>query len=182
MCEACRDIRAGARSWCDAHRRRAGGTAAALESVGGRSRPTRSSPIGSTTSGPLPAGAGELARRGTVVDCLKLGRRRLNTDLLIAVVRALHPDKGYVAQWIQALRVVLGESQAAAQDKLPDDLASSAADAWSWTCCGVARDRRHGRDLSDRRYGRSRQDPTRCPRGTVRISAVASSGSDSMRD
>ncbi len=70
--------------------------------------------------------AGELARRGTVVDCFKLGRRRLNNDLAIAVVRALHPDEGYVAQWAQALRVVLGEAQAAvqvrAQDRLPDDL------------------------------------------------------------
>ena len=58
---------------------------------------------------------GELARRGTVVDCFKLGRRRLNTDLLVAVVRALHPDQGYIAQWGQALRVVLGETRAAVQ-------------------------------------------------------------------
>jgi tetratricopeptide (TPR) repeat protein len=70
---------------------------------------------------------GELARRGTVVDCFKLGRQRLNTDLLLAVVRALRPDVGYAAQWEQALRVVLGETQAAAQvraqDRLPADLA-----------------------------------------------------------
>ncbi len=71
--------------------------------------------------------AGELARRGTVVDCFKLGRRRLNTDLLLAVVRALHPDQGYVVQWRQALRVALGETRAAvqvrAQDRLPADVA-----------------------------------------------------------
>jgi tetratricopeptide (TPR) repeat protein len=70
---------------------------------------------------------GELARRGTVVDCFKPGRRRLNTDLFLAVVRALHADAGYLAQWDQALRVVLGETHAAvqvsAQDRLPADLA-----------------------------------------------------------
>src|SRR5262245_1865321 len=68
----------------------------------------------------------ELARRGTVVDCFKTGRRRVNAELLIAVVEALHPDPGYGAQWRQALRVVSGESHAAAQvraqDTLPDDL------------------------------------------------------------
>jgi tetratricopeptide (TPR) repeat protein len=68
----------------------------------------------------------ELARRGTVVDCFKPSRRRLNGDLFIAVVQALHADPGYVAHWLQALRVVLGETQAAAQvrvqDRLPDDL------------------------------------------------------------
>jgi len=71
--------------------------------------------------------ASELARRGTVVDCFKSGRRRLNTDLVIAVVQALRPDEGYVTQWRQALRVIGGESQAAAQvraqDSLPEDLA-----------------------------------------------------------
>src|SRR5690349_7633298 len=40
---------------------------------------------------------GELARRGTVVDCFRPGRRRINADLLVAVVWALHPDRGYVA-------------------------------------------------------------------------------------
>jgi tetratricopeptide (TPR) repeat protein len=71
--------------------------------------------------------ANELARRGTVVDCFKLGRRRVNADLLVAVVEALHPDTGYVAQWRQALRGVLGEARASAQvkaqDRLPGDLA-----------------------------------------------------------
>ncbi|GAA2625920.1 tetratricopeptide repeat protein [Paractinoplanes durhamensis] len=71
--------------------------------------------------------AAELARRGTVVDCFKTGRRRVNADLIAAVAQALHPDAGYVAQWRQALRVVSGESRAAAQvraqDRLPDDLA-----------------------------------------------------------
>src|SRR2546423_2502800 len=71
--------------------------------------------------------AGELARRGTVVDCFKTGRRRLNADLMAAVVEALCPDPGYVAQWRQALRVVSGEVRAAAQvrvhDALPRDLA-----------------------------------------------------------
>jgi tetratricopeptide (TPR) repeat protein len=69
---------------------------------------------------------GELARRGTVVDCFRPSRRRINVDLLVAVVWALHPDRGYVAQWQQAIRVVLGETHAAtqvrAQDHLPPDL------------------------------------------------------------
>jgi tetratricopeptide (TPR) repeat protein len=69
---------------------------------------------------------GELAKRPTVVDCFKPGRRRLNTDLVIAIVQALHPDVGYVAQWRQALRVVGGETRAATQvrtqDRLPPDL------------------------------------------------------------
>jgi tetratricopeptide (TPR) repeat protein len=51
----------------------------------------------------------------------------LNSDLVLAIVHALHPDVGYVAQWRQALRVVDGETQAVAQvrvqDTLPQDLA-----------------------------------------------------------
>src|SRR4051812_8551653 len=49
--------------------------------------------------------AGELAKKATVVDCFKPGRRRSNSELIIAVVQALHPDVGYVNQWRQALRV-----------------------------------------------------------------------------
>jgi tetratricopeptide (TPR) repeat protein len=70
----------------------------------------------------------ELTSKSTVVDCFKPGRRRLNTDLLIAIVQALHPDLGYVVQWRQALRVISGETQAASQvrvqDSLPPDLAT----------------------------------------------------------
>ncbi|MET8040543.1 tetratricopeptide repeat protein [Micromonospora sp. NPDC005215] len=70
---------------------------------------------------------GVIARRTTVADCFKGGRRRINTDLVIAVVEALHPDVGYAAQWRQALRVVGGEARAASQvrvqDNLPQDLA-----------------------------------------------------------
>jgi tetratricopeptide (TPR) repeat protein len=68
----------------------------------------------------------ELAGKTTVRDCFRLGRRRLNTDLVVAVVAALHPDAGYVTQWRQALHVIAGETQAAAQvrvqDALPQDL------------------------------------------------------------
>jgi tetratricopeptide (TPR) repeat protein len=68
----------------------------------------------------------ELVGKTTVRDCFRLGRRRLNTDLVVAVVAALHPDAGYVAHWRQALRVIAGETQAAAQvrvqDALPPDL------------------------------------------------------------
>ncbi|MEU1755599.1 tetratricopeptide repeat protein [Micromonospora matsumotoense] len=69
--------------------------------------------------------ASELTKRPTVVDCFKPGRRRLNTDLVTAVVQALHPDEGYVHQWRQALRMVGGEARAATvvrvQDRLPPD-------------------------------------------------------------
>jgi hypothetical protein len=35
-----------------------------------------------------------------VVGCFRPGRRRLNTDLVVAVVQAMHPDVGYVgAVW-----------------------------------------------------------------------------------
>src|SRR4051812_1025830 len=47
--------------------------------------------------------ASELARRSTVANCFTPGRRRFNTDLVVAVVQALHPDPGYVIQWRQAL-------------------------------------------------------------------------------
>lgn len=69
----------------------------------------------------------ELARRGTVVDCFKSGRRRINGDLVVAVVQALHDETGYLTHWRQALRVCLAETAAAAQvrvlDRLPDDAA-----------------------------------------------------------
>jgi tetratricopeptide (TPR) repeat protein len=64
----------------------------------------------------------ESARKNTVADCFKTGRRRLNTDLVIAIVEALHPDAGYVAQWRQALRIIGGESQAASQVRVQDTL------------------------------------------------------------
>ncbi|MDI6105978.1 tetratricopeptide repeat protein [Actinoplanes sp. NEAU-A12] len=71
--------------------------------------------------------AGELTRRSTIAYCFKPGRRRLDIDLLVAVVQALHPDTGYVTAWRQALRVIGGEIEAASQvwvqDSLPQDLA-----------------------------------------------------------
>ena len=70
--------------------------------------------------------AGELTIRSTVANYFQPGRRRLNTDLVLAVVKALHPDTGYVTQWRQALRVIAGETEAVSQvrvqDKLPQDL------------------------------------------------------------
>ncbi|MEV4515792.1 tetratricopeptide repeat protein [Dactylosporangium sp. NPDC049525] len=65
---------------------------------------------------------GELTRRSTVADCFRPGRRRLNPDLVAAVAAALHPDTGYGAQWQQALRVVGGETAAAAQVRVQDSL------------------------------------------------------------
>ncbi|GAA1639773.1 tetratricopeptide repeat protein [Actinoplanes couchii] len=71
--------------------------------------------------------AAEMAGKTTVVDCFRPGRRRLNTELVLTVVRALHPDRGYLEQWRQALRIVDGRDRAAArvhvQDTLPPDLA-----------------------------------------------------------
>ena len=64
----------------------------------------------------------EMARKTTVVDCFRSGRKRLNADLVIAIVRALHSDQGYVAQWRQALRVVAGEVVMAAQVRVHDEL------------------------------------------------------------
>ncbi|WP_203903822.1 tetratricopeptide repeat protein [Virgisporangium aliadipatigenens] len=71
--------------------------------------------------------AGELVSKSTVAYCFQPNRRRLNTDLVIAVVHALHPDVGYVTAWRQALRVIGGEiaavSRVRVQDSLPQDLA-----------------------------------------------------------
>jgi tetratricopeptide (TPR) repeat protein len=67
----------------------------------------------------------ELARKSTVADCFRSNRRRLNPDLVLAVVHALHHDVGYVAQWRQALQVVCGKVEATAQVRvypaLPQD-------------------------------------------------------------
>jgi hypothetical protein len=69
----------------------------------------------------------DLVGRTTVLDCFRSGRRRLNADLVVAVVQVLHADVAYVSQWRQALRVTRGEARAAAQvrvqDALPPDLA-----------------------------------------------------------
>ncbi|GIF16440.1 tetratricopeptide repeat protein [Actinoplanes teichomyceticus] len=71
--------------------------------------------------------AGELVSKSTVAYCFRPGRRRLDTELVVAVVQALHPDTGYVTAWRQALRMIGGEieavSQVRVQDSLPQDLA-----------------------------------------------------------
>jgi tetratricopeptide (TPR) repeat protein len=76
-----------------------------------------------TEAGRPPA---ELVSKSTVAYCFRPGRRRVDTDLLITVVRALHPDPGYLNQWRQTLRVINGEteaeSQVRVQDRLPRDL------------------------------------------------------------
>ncbi|MFF5081546.1 hypothetical protein ACFY36_31240 [Actinoplanes sp. NPDC000266] len=66
--------------------------------------------------------ASELVIRSTVAHCFRPGRRRLNTGLVVAIVEALHPDTGYVAQWRQALRVIGGETGAASQVRVQDSL------------------------------------------------------------
>jgi tetratricopeptide (TPR) repeat protein len=72
-----------------------------------------------TTAGAPPS---ELPGKTTVVDCFRPGRRRLNTELVMAVVRALHDAPGYVTQWRQALSVVSMEVGAAAQVRVSDSL------------------------------------------------------------
>lgn len=59
--------------------------------------------------------AAEWARKSTVADCFRAGRRRLNNDLVVAVAQALNPDPGYVNQWRQALQVLGGAARAASQ-------------------------------------------------------------------
>jgi len=69
----------------------------------------------------------EQARRATVADCFRSGRRRVNADLVVAIVETLHPDPGYVAQWRQALQVAGGEARPAAQVRVQDTLPAEAA-------------------------------------------------------
>ncbi|WP_426502097.1 hypothetical protein ACPPVO_31120 [Dactylosporangium sp. McL0621] len=77
--------------------------------------------------------ADELARRGTVVDCFKTGRRRINAELMVAVVQALHDYPEYLARWRQALRDGRVGTEAAARvrvaDRLPADIAFVGRDA-----------------------------------------------------
>ncbi|WP_412741757.1 ATP-binding protein [Krasilnikovia sp. MM14-A1004] len=58
----------------------------------------------------------------TVVDCFRLGRRRIDDELVASVVAALAVDAGFVAQWRRALRAINGEVQAAAQVRVQDVL------------------------------------------------------------
>jgi tetratricopeptide (TPR) repeat protein len=68
----------------------------------------------------------DLAGKSTVADCFRPGRRRLNPDLIVAIVQVLNPDVGYATQWRQALQVIHGQTRAASQvrvqDSLPRDL------------------------------------------------------------
>ncbi|WP_250009436.1 tetratricopeptide repeat protein [Actinoplanes sp. M2I2] len=63
--------------------------------------------------------------RGTIADCFRDGRRRVNADLLLTVVAALHDDADYLTRWRRAIRVTLAERQAAAHvrvlARLPED-------------------------------------------------------------
>ncbi|MET7695271.1 hypothetical protein ABZT06_46535 [Streptomyces sp. NPDC005483] len=67
---------------------------------------------------------GEWPARSTVGNCFQLGRRRPNSDLLLAVVQTLvGADEAILSVWRQSLRAVLGEAEAAARvsayDRLP---------------------------------------------------------------
>ena len=78
----------------------------------------------------------ELTRRSTVANTFRPGRRRLTTELVLAVVRALCPDAGYLNRWRRALRVVGGENEAVSQvrvlDVLPQDLAGFSGRTAEW--------------------------------------------------
>ncbi|WIM92595.1 NB-ARC domain-containing protein [Actinoplanes oblitus] len=69
--------------------------------------------------------ARERVCKSTVAYCFRRGRSRLDTDLVVAVIQALHPDTGYVTRWRQALRAVDGEIEAVSQvtvhDRLPPE-------------------------------------------------------------
>ncbi|WP_051814760.1 NB-ARC domain-containing protein [Streptomyces iakyrus] len=70
---------------------------------------------------------GEWPARSTVGNCFQMGRRRPNSDLLLAVVQALvGADEAILSVWRQSLRAVLGEAEAAtrvsAYDRLPAGL------------------------------------------------------------
>lgn len=94
--------------------------------------------------------APDLARKNTVADCFRPGRRRLNPDLVVAIVRALHADAGYAAQWRQALRVIAGRADAATQvrvqDGLPQDLPgfTGRTAELDWLCEELRRGARDG--------------------------------------
>ncbi|MEU4541552.1 NB-ARC domain-containing protein [Streptosporangium sp. NPDC023825] len=67
----------------------------------------------------------EWPARSTVGNCFQEGRRRPNTDLLLAIVHALvDGDTAALSLWRQALRTVLGEAEAAGRvsvyDRLPE--------------------------------------------------------------
>ncbi|MBB4694845.1 tetratricopeptide repeat protein [Paractinoplanes abujensis] len=65
--------------------------------------------------------------RGTIVDCFRDGRRRINPELVVAVAAALHDDGAYLARWRQAVRVTLAEQQAAATVRVLAGLPSDAS-------------------------------------------------------
>lgn len=72
---------------------------------------------------------GEWPARSTVGNCFRVGRRRPNSDLLLAVVQALvGADEAILSVWRQSLRGVLGEAEAAsrvsAYDRLPTGLSA----------------------------------------------------------
>jgi hypothetical protein len=81
--------------------------------------------------------SGELAKRATVADCFKIGRRRLNTDLVTGVVQALHPDVAYVTRVAAGTpsdrRGDPGGGAGRVQDTLPQDPAGFIAAASSST-------------------------------------------------
>lgn len=71
--------------------------------------------------------AGDLTSKTTIVDCFRSGRRRLNADLVLGMVGALHPDPAYVARWRQTLRTLSRGVQAASQVRIVSELPPDAA-------------------------------------------------------
>ena len=64
----------------------------------------------------------ELPGKSTIADCFRLGRRRLDTELVLAIVKILRPDARYVVQWRHALRAISGGVMAPQQVHIHDQL------------------------------------------------------------
>lgn len=57
--------------------------------------------------------AGELTTKSTVAGYFTFGRSRLDEELLVAIVSALHDEPAYAERWRDALRAVRGDAAAA---------------------------------------------------------------------
>lgn len=55
----------------------------------------------------------ELTTKSTVAGYFAFGRSRLDEELLVAIVSALHPDPEYAERWRHALRAIRGDATAA---------------------------------------------------------------------
>ncbi|MEO3925053.1 hypothetical protein ABGB07_14475 [Micromonosporaceae bacterium B7E4] len=66
----------------------------------------------------------ELTTRSTVAGYFAFGRSRLDEDLLVAIVTALHPEPEYAERWRRTLRMIRGDATAAASVDARCDLST----------------------------------------------------------